>query len=72
VPIGVFRGCPAGVEAMAMLAKGQVHAVLGSDSLAQRTFVHRIFSQGLIGIGRSRAWLLSANAAEAYKAKLVA
>jgi hypothetical protein len=28
---------------MAMLAKGQVRAVLGNDLPAQRTFVHRIF-----------------------------
>lgn len=33
----------AGVEAMAMLAKGQVRAVPGHDMPAQRTFVHRIF-----------------------------
>jgi transposase, IS6 family len=33
----------AGVEAMAMLAKGQVHAVPGGDMPAQRTFVHHIF-----------------------------
>jgi transposase-like protein len=33
----------AGVEAMAMLAKGQVRAVPGDDIPAQRAFVHRIF-----------------------------
>ncbi len=32
----------AGVEAMAMLAKGQVRAVLGNDLPAQRAFVHRV------------------------------
>ena len=33
----------AGVEAMAMLAKGQVRTVPGNDMPAQCTFVHRIF-----------------------------
>ena len=33
----------AGVEAMAMLAKGQVRAVPVNDISAQRTFVHQIF-----------------------------
>ena len=33
----------AGVEAMAMLAKGQVRAVPGNDVPAQRAFVHQIF-----------------------------
>src|SRR3712207_6279826 len=33
----------AGVEAMAMLAKGQVRAVPTDDMPAQRAFVHRIF-----------------------------
>ncbi|MFL5337207.1 MAG: DDE-type integrase/transposase/recombinase [Geminicoccaceae bacterium] len=33
----------AGVEAMAMLAKGQVRAVPGNDMSAQRAFVHQIF-----------------------------
>ena len=33
----------AGVEAMAMLAKGQVRAVPGNDVTAQRAFVHRVF-----------------------------
>ena len=33
----------AGVEAMAMLAKGQVRAVPGDDLPAQRAFVHRLF-----------------------------
>ena len=33
----------AGVEAMAMLAKGQVRAVPADDMPAQRDFVHRIF-----------------------------
>jgi transposase-like protein len=33
----------AGVEAMAMLAKGQVRAVPANDLPAQRGFVHRIF-----------------------------
>lgn len=32
-----------GVEAMAMLAKGQVRAVLKNDMPAQRAFVHQIF-----------------------------
>ena len=33
----------AGVEAMAMLAKGQVRAVPGDDMPAQRAFVHQVF-----------------------------
>ncbi len=33
----------AGIEAMAMLAKGQVRAVRGDDIPAQRSFVHQIF-----------------------------
>jgi hypothetical protein len=33
----------AGVEAMAMLAKGQVRAVPVNDISAQRAFVHRVF-----------------------------
>ena len=33
----------AGVEAMAMLAKGQVHAVPANDMPAQRAFVHQAF-----------------------------
>ena len=33
----------AGVEAMAMLAKGQVRAVPGNDISAQRAFVHQLF-----------------------------
>jgi transposase-like protein len=33
----------AGVEAMAMLAKGRVRAVPGDDMPAQRDFVHRVF-----------------------------
>ena len=33
----------AGVEAMAMLSKGQVRAVPGSDMPAQQAFVHQIF-----------------------------
>jgi transposase, IS6 family len=33
----------AGVEAMAMLAKGQVRAVPANDMPAQRAFVHRVF-----------------------------
>jgi hypothetical protein len=33
----------AGVEAMAMLAKGQVCAVPANDMPAQRTFVHQVF-----------------------------
>jgi transposase-like protein len=33
----------AGVEAIAMLAKGQVPAVPGNDMAAQRVFVHQIF-----------------------------
>ena len=33
----------AGVEAMAMLAKGQVCAVPANDTSAQRAFVHRLF-----------------------------
>src|SRR4051794_3451164 len=34
---------PAGIEAMAMLVKGQVRAVPGGDMPAQRSFVHQIF-----------------------------
>ena len=33
----------AGVEALAMLAKGQVRAVPANDISAQRTFVHQVF-----------------------------
>jgi hypothetical protein len=33
----------AGVEAMAMLAKGQVRAVPVADMPAQRAFVHQVF-----------------------------
>jgi hypothetical protein len=33
----------AGVESMAMLAKGQVCAVPVNDMPAQRAFVHRVF-----------------------------
>ena len=33
----------AGVEAMAMLAKGQVRAVPANDISAQRAFVHQVF-----------------------------
>jgi transposase, IS6 family len=33
----------AGVEAMAMLAKGQVRAVPEDDMPAQRSFVHQLF-----------------------------
>ncbi len=33
----------AGVEAMAMLSKGQVRAVPANDLPAQRGFVHRVF-----------------------------
>jgi transposase, IS6 family len=33
----------AGVEAMAMLAKGQVRAAPANDVPAQRAFVHRVF-----------------------------
>lgn len=33
----------AGIEAMAMLAKGQVRRVDPDDAPAQRTFVHRLF-----------------------------
>jgi transposase, IS6 family len=33
----------AGVEAMAMLSKGQVRAVPANDISAQRAFVHQVF-----------------------------
>ena len=33
----------AGVEAMAMLAKGQVRAAPADDISAQRAFIHQIF-----------------------------
>ena len=33
----------AGVEAMAMLAKGQVRGAPAADTPAQRAFVHRVF-----------------------------
>jgi transposase, IS6 family len=39
----IKRRTLAGVEAMAMLAKGQVRAVPGDDMPAQRAFVHQIF-----------------------------
>ena len=37
------RRALAGVEAMAMLAKGQVRAVPANDISAQRAFVHGVF-----------------------------
>jgi transposase, IS6 family len=37
------RRALAGVEAMAMLTKGQVRVVPANDTLAQRAFVHRVF-----------------------------
>ena len=37
------RRTPAGVEAMAMLAKGQVRAAPANDISAQRAFVHQVF-----------------------------
>ena len=43
---GTFRTARrtlAGVEAMAMLAKGQVRAVPADDMPAQRAFVHQVF-----------------------------
>jgi hypothetical protein len=33
----------AGVEAMAMLAKGQVRTMPGNDMPAQRAFIHQVF-----------------------------
>jgi len=33
----------AGIEAMAMLSKGQVRAVSTNDIFAQRAFVHQVF-----------------------------
>ena len=33
----------AGIEAVAMLTKGQVRAVPGNDMPAQRAFVHQLF-----------------------------
>jgi IS6 family transposase len=35
----------AGVEAMAMLSKGQVRAAPANDMPAQRAFVHQIFGR---------------------------
>jgi IS6 family transposase len=40
---GTARRTLAGVEAMAMLAKGQVRAAPANDVAAQRAFVHRAF-----------------------------
>ena len=37
------RRALAGVEAMAMLSKGQVRAVPANDIAAQRIFVHQVF-----------------------------
>ncbi len=37
------RRALAGIEAMAMLGKGQVRAVSANDLPAQRAFVHQIF-----------------------------
>ena len=37
------RRTVAGVEAVAMLAKGQVRAAPANDMPAQRAFVHRLF-----------------------------
>ena len=39
---GTARRTLAGVEAMAMLAKGQVRAVPANDMPAQRAFVHQV------------------------------
>jgi len=39
----IKRRTLAGVEAMAVLTKGQVRAVLADDVPAQRAFVHRVF-----------------------------
>ncbi len=36
-------GGVAGMEARAMLAKGQVRAVPANDVTAQRTFMHQVF-----------------------------
>jgi hypothetical protein len=43
------RRTPAGVEAMAMLAKGQGHRAT-NDMLAQRAFVHQVF--GLVPLSK--------------------
>jgi IS6 family transposase len=40
---GTARRTLAGVEAMAMLTKGQVRVALGNDLPTQRSFVHRLF-----------------------------
>jgi len=40
---GQLDGALAGVEAMAMLTKGQVRVVPANDLPAQRAFVHRVF-----------------------------
>jgi transposase-like protein len=37
------RRALAGVEAMAMLTKGQVRTVPGNEMPAQRAFVHQVF-----------------------------
>ncbi len=46
IPVQSFwtaRRTLAGVEAMAMLVKGQVRAVPADDIPAQRAFVHQVF-----------------------------
>jgi hypothetical protein len=42
-PFATARRALAGVEAVAVLAKGQVRGVRPSDAPAQRAFVHRLF-----------------------------
>ena len=42
-PFVTARRTPAGIEAIAMLTKGQVRAVPAHDISAQRAFVHQIF-----------------------------
>jgi hypothetical protein len=54
----------AGIEAMAMLAKGQARAVPRGDMPAQRAFVQQIFSLGLSEGKWARARPQSANATE--------
>jgi hypothetical protein len=43
ISVWTARRTLAGIEAMAMLAKGQVRAVPANDLPAQRAFVHQIF-----------------------------
>src|SRR3954469_8328060 len=61
----------AGIEAMAMLVKGQVRAVPRGDIPAQRSFVQQIFGiTACAGRSRPAARAPSANATDPFQAPL--